>query len=51
MAYVRFWTEATESFIAPTHCGVGAIKLSGRVITFEVFHFDILGNDINELHL
>ena len=32
MASVHFWTEAQESFIAATYCGVEAIKLSGRVI-------------------
>ena len=32
MASVHFWTEAPESFIASTYCGVEAIKLSGHVI-------------------
>ena len=32
MATVLFWTVARESFIAPTSCGVEAIKLSGQVI-------------------
>ena len=32
MASVHFWTEASESFIAPAYCGAEAIKLSGRVI-------------------
>ena len=32
MASVHFWTVAPESFIAPTFCGVEAIKLSGHVI-------------------
>jgi len=35
MAYVHFWTEAPKCFIAPTHCRVEAIKLSGRVIFDE----------------
>ena len=32
MASVQKWTEAPESFIAPTYFGVEAIKLSGLVI-------------------
>ena len=32
MASVHFWTEAPESFIASTYCGVEAIKLSRQVI-------------------
>ena len=32
MASIHFWTEAPESFIASTYCGVEAIKLSGHVI-------------------
>ena len=35
MVSVHFWTEAPESFIAPTYCGVEAIKLSGLVIIFN----------------
>ena len=34
MVSVHFWTEAPESFIAPTYCGVEAIKLSGLVIKY-----------------
>ena len=34
MTFVHFWTEAPESFIASTCCGVEAIKLSGHVIYF-----------------
>ena len=32
MVTVLFWTVERESFIAPTSCGVEAIKLSGQVI-------------------
>ena len=47
MASVHFWTVAPESFIAPTFCGVEAIKLSGHVIIYfkiilknkYIFHF------------
>ena len=40
MASVHFWTEARESFIAPTYCGVEAIKLSGRAIYNNVLYTD-----------
>ena len=36
MASVHFWTVAPESFIAPTFCGVEAIKLSGHVILSKI---------------
>ena len=44
MASVHFWTEAPESFIAATYCGVEAIKLSGRVLNkfFDIYKKDDL---------
>ena len=36
MESVHFWTETRKSFIAPTHCRVEAIRLSGRVITVDI---------------
>lgn len=35
MESVHFWTEASESFIAPAYCEAEAIKLSGRVISIH----------------
>ena len=37
MASVHIWTEAPESFIVSTYCGVEAIKLSGLVIKLIVY--------------
>ena len=51
MASVHFWTEAPESFIAPTYCGVEAIKLSGRVISTkntQTYFFSSI--NINKIH-